>query len=172
MIIATPTITHTGTRFLHREIFKTFKVKNVGDARDDENVIYHVHMFDKEKVKLNVFANNGWPVVIPLVHPARNFESICRRNKWPKEFFEQWNNMLEFCEQCSPMFLHLDDIELRELQSKDLIRAFDLPNDINWEPKTTVGATHGTHELVLTDAHIVKVPRRYIDFYEQMKEVS
>lgn len=173
MIVATPTITHTGTRFLHRRIFRVphnFKVYSPERiATRDGNAIYHVHMFDKFKKRLMEFIEWELPIVIPLVHPARNWESHTRRNRWPKQFHEQWQNMIEFCKYCDPMFLHMDDEKLRDKEAWHIIEEFNLPKCVDWTVSNESGATHGTHDLQLTDAHIAKVPQKYIDFYEQMK---
>ncbi len=173
MIVATPTITHTGTRFLHRQIFhspKLFMVTNPHIQPKYKDIIIHVHMFSKLKSKYNAMLIAGWPIVIPLTHPARNKESQRRQNRWPKEFKEQWLNMINFCTQCQPLFLHLDDKKIREQQAEKICEQFGLPKEIDWTPRKTTGAIHGTHELELTEKYLQRVPQYFIDFYEQAKE--
>ena len=173
MIIATPTITHTGTRFLHRRVFhapdryRVFSPNRI--AKGCTEIVYHTHMFNQLRHVWQMYLDNGYPIIIPLVHPARNWESMQRRGHLWLKFESQWMNMLQLAEQCEPYYLHLDDSTVREEQAERICNFLNLPSVADWSASKTTGATHGTHALELTRADVVKIPDELINFYEQTK---
>jgi len=175
MIIATPTITHTGTRCLHRRVLKSpevYRVCSPGHQKPGTHgIVFHTHMFSSLRNIWESYAEADLPIIIPLVHPARNFVSCVGYKRPEGQFEEQWDNLIAFVETCNPMFLHVDDKELREVQAEKIQKAFQIPLGVDWTADKTSGAVHGTNELGETELPINCVPENYIEFYNRTKRV-
>lgn len=175
MIIATPTITHTGTRFLHRRILRSpthYRVCSMGHQnRGSHGMIFHTHMFNELRDVWQSYLAGGFPIIIPLRHPVRNYQSLKLRKANLPRFNEQWENLIALADKCDPMYLHLDDLEVREKQAFAITQRFQLPTEIDWSAGKTSGATHGTHELAITEELAELIPTGFIEFYNQTRGI-
>ena len=173
---------HTGTHLLSKQVFSDFDEAPLYMV---EGVNYKIkaHLTDFCHDKMSKWIGKDIHVVSPMRHPALVMESFRRRdrkltqkekpfglNVLPGQDFEsQWENLRYYDSQCDINYIHIDDFKNRDGQVKVLGEriGYDLSCDWPIGAKES-GATHGTHDLKITDELINKVPDWIMDFYNEI----
>ena len=124
-LIYCPTIPHTGTHFIRDHLLAGHNT--------------HVeHIWPESKFdwlpRLTQYASKGYPIVVPLRHPAEVALSWKRRRKDPLELPTWWRTLVDYVNPYDPFYLPLDGARRNgalELLSDAL--GAELVTD--WEPR-------------------------------------
>jgi len=175
-IVICPSVQHTGHNFMVRRIFEPYYIPHPPNRPlpdDDRNYMLTGHFNDNHNFDWNGLSQK-FPVYMPLRHPARVLESFMRRNTVASSeaaFRSHWRAMMAFVKQCPTKiyYLHLDSA-LRCHQAGSILKSLDI-NDktVDWSVTEETGSKQGTHDLELTGELIKRVPKFFIDFYEETK---
>ena len=170
MIIACPSVPHTGHHFLKNRIFKELIPCSPADFDRGglNNNVIMAH-FDIEFMDAWNVIVKEMPVIIPLRHPARSRISSELRGVLgsnAKRHLKQWARLLEIDRIAEDVtYFHLDDMEIREGQANAICSRFGIDLDIDWSVNAESGSKCGTHDLKITDSMLKSVPKEFIDFY-------
>ena len=170
MMIAAPSVPHTGKHFLESRVFKGYQaIAPVHEGHMLGNVLITAH-FDIGFMDAWVTWVRALPTVITLRHPARVLESYRRRATIGSKFasyLRQWESLMYIVKEAKDVsYLCIDDMEVREAQAEDIRNKFNL-NVFNWSVTSETGSKHNTHDLVLTDELLKDVPVEFINFYQE-----
>jgi hypothetical protein len=174
---------HTGTHLLSRQVFNDF-----ADAPlymvDGVDYQMRVHLTDFSHDKMHKWIGKDIQIVSPMRHPARVMESFRRRDRklrpedkpeglniLPGQDFEsQWENLRYYNSQCEINYIHIDDLENRDNQVKELGEKIGYDLTCSWPLSIKEsGASHGTHDLEITQELINQVPDWILDYYETLR---
>ena len=168
MIIACPSVPHTGHHFLKNRIFKEWTPCSPACVIESDNSVIMAH-FDIEFMDVWRRVVKEMPVIIPLRHPARSRVSFERRGTLGSDVvghLHQWARLMEIDRIAEDVtYFHLDDNEIRETQIKAICSRFNIDHAIDWSVNAESGSKCGTHDLEITDSMMKSVPSEFIDFY-------
>lgn len=181
-----PSVKHTGHHFMMNQIFKPEYIPTPPHKPDHINtrVVYTGHFEE------NLGFNGIWSVMgcnhqtfIPLRHPARVLASFRSRGLMPVKyhpgFYFQWYTMMELCEYWTGLgrkilYLHLDDLNIRESQSIAMLKNLDIAykfNRLDWGINETNGCKQGNHSLEITSEMEKEIPVDMLDFYYSTRPI-
>lgn len=181
MIIAMPTVPHSGTHFLRLRVLKgreqvngqdRFRMLNPTDKIEEgRDIIFTAH-YDPKYLARWADIVNEYPTVIVMRHPARTTESYKRRGviggNGGVPQHGQWDKLLYMSEFFNDvMFLHLDSPVIRIIQARAIQKRFEIPMGVDWTVGQEVNTKAGTHEWEPPDDY--DVPQEHINFYQEMK---
>jgi len=162
-MIFIPTVMHSGTRFLHQLI--GWPVQTLAKAQFVDGTIIHCHMDTRSEKFTRALT---CPIVVPMRHPARIYESWARRNfksKHPEKLEAQFRRMIREVHPHSPTYVVIDH-EDRDLHLKRLNDRFGLALKTDWCPVSE----KGTSDVEITRKRMARVPDFVMDFYEEITD--
>ena len=168
MIIACPSVPHTGHHFLKNRIFNEWTPCSPACVIESDNIVIMAH-FDIEFMDVWRMVVKEMPVIIPLRHPARSRVSFERRGTLGSDVvghLNQWTRLIAIDKIAEDVtYFHLDDNEIREKQIDAICSRFNIDHDVDWSVNAESGSKCGTHDLKITDSMMKSVPSEFIDFY-------
>lgn len=177
MIIAAPSVPHTGHNFVCKRILKNYPLYSAS--------VTPAEMYTKQK-KLAI-ADHYWPntienwkyylehypTIVSLRHPARCLLSHELRNTIHaniERFRMHWVNMMELIPYANEVYyLHLDDYDIREAQAAKIMRVVGEEFEIDWSVSAETGSKKNTEQAEITAELLEKIPQEFIEFYEKAK---
>lgn len=179
MILFTPTVQHTGTHFLYAEVLGDFctcvmqesvesslkRKSPMNRLGDFTHYNIHTHFLDEKVSRFAPFLE--LPILIPMRHPARVYESWFRRKRKKIEnCTKQFSNLINVAYPKNPMFLVIDH-EDREKRLAEIASFLDISLKTDWQMGH--GVVHETGNCDITDEMMSRVPDFVMDFYEEVK---
>jgi len=190
MLIATPSIMHTGTHLFENFIFRDFEPwpgYGVGGA----DYTYKVHYISSAMSMIEKALAEADFIVSPMRHPARILESFKRRQrsislndvlsipyvKRPViygirdggDYETQWRNLAYCMSNYNIRFIHVDDFENRDAQVEQLAKDIGKELHPEWPINRHSGSSCNTHNLEITGELLDEVPAWILSLYELTK---
>lgn len=130
-----------------------------------DTVIYQ-HVYKKHFDLWGDLLNN--PIVVPLRHPFRVWESYRRRGRLDRGFdvfVEQWDMMINQFHPLNPMYIHIDS-DSRDQEVQAVCEALDRDLAVDWADIIRgKPGTESTFDLPLPEIMPSYLPAEYTDFY-------
>jgi len=175
MIFAMPSVPHSGHHFMRYRVFVGYNDNSPydwdaditrGESRLNDPSIISGHFHGPEMYLWEQIVQQ-YPVIVPLRHPARNWLSFQKRRKSHLLWSSQWDNMIRLSKTfVSPLYIHIDQLDVREDEAAIMLDAADLDHEVDWSTdKNETGARYGTEFAEITEDLLEDIPQEYIDFY-------
>lgn len=188
MLICTPSVMHSGTHLLRHFILKDFRMLG---TKQIEGVLYQTggHFINSALPNLLSWfdkRDQEYPLICPMRHPARIRASFLargrqliydpenKRNSYPNEgsdYESQWKNLIATNEKYPIYFIHVDDIENRDKQVRELGKILDMFLTCDWPINDLSNAKKGTHTLEITPELEEQVPTWIMEYYNEITRV-
>lgn len=184
-IVLCPSVKHCGHHFMRHRIFEPLGYvatppDQLSAAIFDrvDKIVAMGHYEDTRNFnRLWRLLGGSAAVYVPLRHPARVLESCNRKGVLNSDyavFHAQWSAMMHSVPFFREVYwLHLDEPNIRYLQADRILQSLEALPDftVDWTVNEESGAKSGTHDLVLTEELLAKVPKGFIQFYYETMEV-
>lgn len=143
MIILLPTIKHTGSHFVLRQLLKDFVridlkgaedfIETFGEFGDKNNGVIFDHLFPHKRSLWNKFLDK-YPIIMPLRNRHEVWKSWCSRSDEPdRELFNQMWWIMEDIDKHNPFYINIDNPDIRDSQLSDINLNLKLNLDAgNW----------------------------------------
>jgi len=132
MIIACPTVPHTGSYFVVKHLFKGFEHVLFNQEPKEENVIYFDHMFPHKRESIEGVCEKH-PVIIPIRHPKVCALSWERRNRELDDMCQMFREMVNVYDKYNPFYIPLDT-DLRDDALNSINKELMLKLTTQWKP--------------------------------------
>ena len=188
MLVATPSIMHTGTHLFENYIFKDFE-SYPGYSKEGVDYAYKIHYITQARPVLDEVLEKADYIVSPMRHPARVLQSFIRRNrsldmndylKIPfvvrksiygamtgDDYETQWRTLAYFMGKYNIKFIHVDDFSGRDEQVQEVSKIICKPLSCEWPVDRTSGSSCNTHNYEFTTEDLEKVPAWILDLYNE-----
>jgi len=150
-------IMHSGTHLMVNMLQPLMKGCSIDDARVGKPGYFVYHLVDEQRNDFKV----NFPLITPMRHPVRVYESWRVRGKEIQELEKQYKNLVKI----TPLFIHIDRADRDEWVSR-AGKALGLPLSTTWplmSPKNTLG-------FKVTPARISAIPEWVMDIYDKTLE--
>lgn len=132
MIVACPTVCHTGSFFVVKHLFKGYEQVLFNQEHASEDAIYFDHMFPHKRDDIESVCEK-YPVIIPLRHPkvcALSWES---RGRELDDMCQMFREMVYIYDKYNPFYIPLDS-ELRESALNSINDQLMVKLTTQWKP--------------------------------------
>jgi len=135
MILLLPTVKHTGSHFVLKQLlpdFEQMNLKDIDNLDPDKNIVIFDHLYPS-KMDLWEPLMAKYPAIIPLRNKQDIMESWERREEPIDDFFDQWQ-ILGRMRKYKVYFINLDAPKFRRMQLRRINQELDLNLDPGkWE---------------------------------------
>jgi hypothetical protein len=171
--ICVPTMMQSGTHLLRFEILRRFHKGNptalhyFDGETDNRSFVFHLHEPEYQYIYQSMMEQ--LPVFTSLRHPYRMWQSYLRRqtkdrmNHTIDLFNLQWNRQINVTAKYNPMYVHVDNEEIRDKQVDEMGKFLNLPLKTNWPVNNHSGSVHGMHKVKIQQDK--RISKEFIDFY-------
>lgn len=164
MIIACPTVCHTGSYFVVKHLFKGYEEVLFNQKHTKGNVIYFDHMFPHKRDMIEK-ACDKYPVVIPIRHPKVCALSWENRGRELDDMCQMFREMVNIYDKYNPFYIPLDTNK-RESALNSINDQLVIKLTTQWKP---VHSRRENHEVRYTDKIELKEGNLVNDLIQEIK---
>jgi len=132
MIVACPTVPHTGSYFIVKHLFEGYEQVLFNQQHTQEDAIYFDHMFPHKRASIEAICDQ-YPVIIPLRHPKVCALSWERRNKELGDMCQMFRELTNIYDKYDPFYIPLDT-ELRKSALNSINDELVVKLTTDWRP--------------------------------------